>query len=58
MSSVANGIGRLVEGILHIKGKNTIYFMVKLEIAQEKWKELTDDRFVVDYTPNNAKNNS
>ena len=38
MASLANEVRRLVEGILDIKGKNTIYFIVKLEIPQENGK--------------------
>ena len=58
MSSLATEIERLAQGILDIKGTNSIYFIIKSEIPQEKLKESSYGRFVVDYKPNKAKKNS
>ena len=58
MSSLATEIERLAQGILDIKGTNSIYFIIKSEIPQENWKESSYDRCVVGYKPNKAKKNS
>ena len=57
MTSLANELGRLAQGIREIKGTNTIYFIDKSEIPKDKLKQVTYARIVVDYKPHKTEKN-
>ena len=49
--SLVNELGRLVQGIRDTKGTDTIVFIPKSEIPQDRQKDVTCGRIVVDYRP-------
>ena len=55
VTSLANKLGRLVEGIHEIKGTNTIYFIDKSEIPKDKLKQVTYAQIVADYKPHKTE---
>merc|ERR1711966_548503 len=55
--SLANELGRLAQGIRDIKGTNTIFFIPKNEIPQDRWKDVTYGRIVVNYRPGKEEKN-
>ena len=57
MTSLANELGRLAQGIRKIKGTNTIYFIDKSEIPKDKLKQVTYARIVVDYKSHKTEKN-
>ena len=54
---MANGIRRLAQGVLDAKGTNTMFYIPKSEIPQDRWKDITYGRIVVNYRPNIAEKN-
>ena len=50
-TSLANELGRLAQGIRDIKGTDTVFFIPKSEIPQDRWKDITYGRVVVNYRP-------
>ena len=50
--SFANELGRLSQGIRDIKGTNTITFIKKSDAPQDRFKDVTYGRIVVNYRPN------
>ena len=57
MTSLANELGRLAQGIRKIKGTNTIYFIDKSEIPKDKLRQVTYARIVVCYKPHKVEKN-
>jgi hypothetical protein len=55
-NSSANEFGRLAQGVGNrIKGTNTIYFIYKHQIPQDRWKDVTYAKFVCEIKPNKAE---
>ena len=54
---MANKLGRLAQGIREIKGTNTIYFIDKSEIPEDKLRQVTYAQIVVDYKLHKAEKN-
>ncbi len=56
MHSSANEFGRLAQGVGDwIKGTNTIFFIHKHQIPQDRWKDVTYAKFVCELKPNKAE---
>jgi hypothetical protein len=56
MHSSANKFGRLAQGIGgQIKGTNTISFVHKHKVRQDRWKDVTYAKFVCELKPNKAE---
>ena len=55
--SAANEFGRLAQGIRDIKGTNTISFITKDEITNERRKDVTYVRYVCTYRPQKSEPN-
>ena len=55
--SLANELGRLAQWIRDIKGTDKIFFVPKSEIPQDRWKDTTYGRIVVDYRPGKEEKN-
>ena len=49
--ALANKLGRLAQGIRDVEGTNTIEFIRRKEIPQERQKDCTYGRIVVNYRP-------
>ncbi len=48
-----NEIGRLAQGMPgHVEGTNTIFFITKDQIPQNRFRDVTYGKFVVDYREN------
>ena len=56
-TSLANELGILAQGIRDIKGTDTIFFIPKSEIPQDRRKDITYGRIVVDYRPRKSEKN-
>ena len=55
-NSSANEFGRLAQGVGgRIKGTNTIFFIHKHQIPQDRWKDVTYAKFVCELKPNKAE---
>ena len=51
--SSANEFGRLAQGVGgRIKGTDTLFFVHKSEVPQERWKDITYAKFVCELKPN------
>jgi hypothetical protein len=56
MNSSANEFGRLAQGVGNrIKGTNTIFFIHKHQVPQDRWKDVTYAKFVCELKPNKAE---
>jgi hypothetical protein len=56
MHSSANKFGRLVQGVGgRIKGTDTIFFIRKHQVPEDRWKNITYAKFVCELKPNKAK---
>ena len=55
--SLANGLGRLAQGIREVKGTNTITFIRKTEVPSNRFKDITYGRIVVDFRPQKSEPN-
>ena len=55
LRSYANELGQLAKGVQDIKGTYTIIFIKKNEIPQDRWKNVTYGRIVVDYLPQKSE---
>ena len=56
MHSSANEFRRLVQGVGNrIKGTDTIFFVHKHEVPQDRWKDITYAKFVCELKPNKAE---
>jgi hypothetical protein len=51
-NSFGNEIGRLAQGMPgRVQGTNTIFFIDKKDVPQDRWKDVTYGRMVCDYRP-------
>ena len=55
IKSLANELGRLAQGVCNIKGTDTIFFVLKSEIPEDRLKEVTYGRIVVAYKPKKSE---
>ncbi len=56
MRSSANEFGRLAQGVRgQIKGTNTIFFVQKRQVPQDRGKDVTCTKFVCELRPNEAE---
>jgi hypothetical protein len=56
MHSFANKFGRLAQGVGgRIKGMDTIFFICKHQVPEDRWKDKTYAKFVCELRPNKAK---
>ncbi len=56
MHSSANEFGRLAQGVGNrIKGTDTIFFIHKYQVPQDRWKDVTYAKFVSELKPNKAE---
>jgi hypothetical protein len=56
MHSSANKFERLVQGVGgRLKGTDTIFFIRKHQVPEDKWKDVTYPKFVCELKPNKAK---
>ena len=56
MHSLANEFGQLAQGVGgQIKGTNTIFFVHKHQVPQDRWRDITYAKFVCELKPNKAK---
>ncbi len=56
MRSLDNEFGQLAQGDGgQIKGTNTIYFVHKHQVKQDRWRDITYAKFVCELKPNKAK---
>ncbi len=55
MHSSANKFRWLAQGVGgRIKGTNTIFFVHKHQVPQDRWKDVTSAKFLCEYKPNKA----
>ncbi len=56
MHSSTNKFGRLAQGVGgRIKGTDTIFFICKHQVPEDRWKDVTYTKFVCELKPNKAK---
>ena len=56
-TSLANELGRLVQGIRDVPGTNTIFLILKSDIPKDRRKEVTYVQIVVSYRPQKTEKN-
>ena len=57
VKSMANELGRYAQGIRDVKGTDTITFFKKSEVPEDRWKDVTYRRIMVDYRPQKSEPN-
>ena len=55
---MSNEIRRLTQGNSRVQGTNTMFFITYNSIPQNRRKDVTYARIVVDYRPQNKKKNA
>jgi hypothetical protein len=56
MHSSVNKFGQLTQGVGgRIKGTDTIFFIRKHQVPEDRWKDVTYAKFVCELKPNKAK---